>query len=118
MRYTCLHVCPFVIRWRRLIHGHLNFEHTSPLVAVRIPEDRAVERLSATESVDRSRPNLMDGRFEIRLRCPPIPGIGTVGYLELRRLPALAAVERHQHRLQTCRAIVVCDAADRHCTSF
>src|SRR5580693_47668 len=60
----------------------------------------------------------MDTRLEIRLGCPPIPGIGTVGHLELRRLPVLATIERHQHRLQPCRAIVVGDAAYGDCTGF
>src|SRR6202040_918356 len=60
----------------------------------------------------------MDTRLEIRLGCPPIPGIGTVGHLELRRLPALATVERHQHRLQAYRAIVVGDATDGNGARF
>src|SRR5580700_10555575 len=75
-----------------LLHFHLNFEHAGPLVAVRIPKDRAIERLCAPKSVDGSRPNFMDAGLEIRLGCPPIPGVGTFGYFELRRLPVLPTV--------------------------
>src|SRR5580658_10236743 len=60
----------------------------------------------------------MDARLEICLRSPPIPGIGTVGHLELRWLPALAAVEREQNRLHAHRTIVVRDAGHSNDARF
>ncbi len=72
--------------------GHCNLEYASPFVAVRVPR-RSSRRAAAAQSVDCSRPNLTNAGLEICQRCPPIPGVGAVGYLELRGLPALAAVE-------------------------
>src|SRR5271170_5784037 len=85
------------LSWHRLLDGHLNLEHASPLVAVGVPEDLAVERLAAAKSIRGPRPDLVAARLECRLYRPLIPGIGTVGYLELRWLPALPAIERHQN---------------------
>src|SRR5271169_6812619 len=43
------HVTTISLGVAPLLYAHLNLEHTGPLVAVRIPEDRAVERLGAAK---------------------------------------------------------------------
>ena len=53
----------------------------------------------------------MDTRLDIRLGCPPILGIGAVGYLELDRLPA-APRSNHSSTDSSVLAIVIGDVAD------